>query len=40
MLQGWVVIAVALAYIGLLFLVASYGDRTRGLGRGARAAGC
>ena len=34
MLQGWVVIAVALAYIGLLFLVASYGDRTRGLGRG------
>ncbi len=29
MLQGWVVIAVALAYIGLLFLVASYGDRTR-----------
>ncbi len=37
MLQGWVVIAVALAYIGLLFLVASYGDRTRGLGRGGRA---
>src|SRR6476646_10501238 len=37
MLQGWVVIAVALAYIGLLFLVASYGDRTRGLGRGNRA---
>jgi Na+/proline symporter/signal transduction histidine kinase/CheY-like chemotaxis protein len=36
MLQGWVVIAVALAYIGLLFLVASYGDRTRGLGRGGR----
>jgi Na+/proline symporter/signal transduction histidine kinase len=36
MLQGWVVIAVALAYIGLLFLVASYGDRTRGLGRRAR----
>ena len=30
MLQGWVVIAVALAYIGLLFLVASYGDRSRG----------
>src|SRR5512135_1187413 len=27
MLQGWIVIAVALAYIGLLFLVASYGDR-------------
>ncbi|MDI1343147.1 MAG: hypothetical protein PSV22_03465, partial [Pseudolabrys sp.] len=29
MLQGWVVIAVALGYIGLLFLVASYGDRAR-----------
>ena len=37
MLQGWVVIAVALAYIGLLFLVASYGDRTRNLGRRGRA---
>ena len=37
MLQGWVVIAVALAYIGLLFLVASYGDRRRGLGRDGRA---
>ena len=37
MLQGWVVIAVALAYIGLLFLIASYGDRTRGLGRENRA---
>ena len=37
MLQGWVVIAVALAYIGLLFLIASYGDRTRGLGRDGRA---
>ncbi len=34
MLQGWVVIAVALAYIGLLFLVASYGDQSRGLSRG------
>ena len=33
MLQGWVVIAVALGYIGLLFLVASYGDRMRRLGR-------
>lgn len=31
MLQGWVVIAVALAYIGLLFLIASYGDRITGL---------
>src|ERR1039457_1687743 len=36
MLQGWVVITVALAYIGLLFLVASYGDSTRGLGRDGR----
>ena len=27
MLQGWVVIVIALAYIGFLFLVASYGDR-------------
>ena len=37
MLQGWVVIAAALGYIGLLFLVASYGDRARGLGRVGRA---
>ena len=37
MLQGWVVIAVALGYIGLLFLVASYGDRVRRLGRENRA---
>ena len=29
MLQSWSVIAVALGYIGLLFLVATYGDRTR-----------
>jgi Na+/proline symporter len=29
MLQGWVVIVVALGYIGLLFVVASYGDRFR-----------
>jgi Na+/proline symporter len=36
MLQGWVVIAVALAYIGLLFLIASYGDRTRRLARSRR----
>src|SRR5580698_6913925 len=34
MLQGWVVVAIALAYIGLLFLVASYGDRMR-VARGA-----
>jgi Na+/proline symporter/signal transduction histidine kinase len=33
MLHSWVVIAVALGYIGLLFLVASYGDRIRHLGR-------
>src|SRR3954471_19711904 len=33
MLLGWVVIAVALGYIGLLFVVASYGDRTRRFGR-------
>ncbi len=37
MLQGWAVIAVALGYIGLLFLVASYGDRVRRLGRKGRA---
>src|ERR1044072_1093733 len=33
MLQGWVVIVVALGYIGLLFIVASYGDSTRARGR-------
>jgi Na+/proline symporter/signal transduction histidine kinase len=32
MLQGWFVIAVALAYIGLLFVIASYGDRLSRLG--------
>jgi Na+/proline symporter/signal transduction histidine kinase len=37
MLQGWVIIAVALGYIGLLFLVASYGDRIRSFGRARRA---
>src|SRR4029077_8934698 len=36
MLQGWVVIAVALGYIGLLSLVASYGDRSRRAGRDSR----
>lgn len=36
MLQGWVVIAIALGYIGLLFVVASYGDRTRLLDRSSR----
>src|ERR1700691_5140369 len=35
MLQGWVVVLIALAYIGFLFLVASYGDRRRELARGA-----
>ena len=35
MLQGWIVIAVALGYIGLLFVIASYGDRTRRYGRQA-----
>ena len=34
MLQGWVVVVIALAYIGLLFLVASYGDRMQ-IARGA-----
>src|SRR6202051_2406685 len=34
MLQGWVVVIIALAYIGFLFLVASYGDRRRELSRG------
>ncbi len=28
-LQGWVVVLIALAYIGFLFLIASYGDRMR-----------
>ncbi len=36
MLQGWLVILVALGYIGLLFVVASYGDRARRLGREGR----
>jgi Na+/proline symporter/CheY-like chemotaxis protein len=35
MLQGWVVVVIALAYIGFLFLVASYGDRRGGLARGS-----
>ena len=37
MLQGWVVVVIALAYIGFLFLVASYGDRRHELARGSRA---
>jgi Na+/proline symporter/signal transduction histidine kinase/CheY-like chemotaxis protein len=36
MLQGWVVIACALGYIGLLFVIASYGDQTRRFGPGGR----
>ena len=36
MLQGWVVIIVALGYLGLLFVIASYGDRRRGRGGPAR----
>jgi Na+/proline symporter len=36
MLQGWVVITVALAYIGLLFIVASWGDRLRARGLNPR----
>ncbi len=36
MLQGWFVIAVALAYIGLLFGIASYGDRLQKIGDAAR----
>jgi Na+/proline symporter/CheY-like chemotaxis protein len=36
MLQGWIVIAFALGYIGLLFVVASYGDRTWRFGRVGR----
>ena len=37
MLQGWVVIIVAVGYIGLLFVIARYGDRARARhGAGAR----
>lgn len=36
MLQGWVVAVSALVYIGLLFAVASYGDRAARLGRPGR----
>jgi Na+/proline symporter/signal transduction histidine kinase len=36
MLQAWVVVAIALAYICLLFVIASYGDRVRHLGRDRR----
>jgi len=37
MLQGWLVLAVAVIYIGLLFGIAHYGDRSAG--RGSLAAG-
>jgi Na+/proline symporter/signal transduction histidine kinase/ActR/RegA family two-component response regulator len=37
MLQGWIIVAIALAYIGFLFLVASYGDRMQRFTRGASA---
>jgi Na+/proline symporter/signal transduction histidine kinase len=36
MLEGWVVVAVALAYVGFLFLIASYGDRPGNVGRDGR----
>src|SRR2546423_6573941 len=36
MLQAWVVIAFALGYIGLLFVIASYGDQTGRFGREGR----
>ena len=36
MLQGWVVIVVALGYLGLLFVIASYGDQMRKRGSPAR----
>src|SRR3954468_12451790 len=36
MLPGWAVIAVALGYIGLLFVVASYGDRPQQIERQTR----
>jgi Na+/proline symporter/signal transduction histidine kinase/ActR/RegA family two-component response regulator len=36
-LQGWIVVVIALAYIGFLFLVASYGDRRHERVRGSRA---
>jgi len=36
MLQAWIVIAVALGYLGLLFIIASYGDETGRPGRAGR----
>lgn len=29
MTQGWIVVPVSLAYLGLLFLIAWYGDRQK-----------
>ena len=37
MLQGWIAISVALGYLGLLFVIASYGDRMRRRDRAGRA---
>lgn len=36
MLEAWIVVAIALAYIGFLFVVASYGDRRWRFARGDR----
>jgi len=36
MLQGWLVVGIALAYIGLLFGIASYGDRVHAGSAGSR----
>ena len=34
MLNGWIVLAAAFGYIGVLFAIASYGDRRAGMARG------
>jgi Na+/proline symporter/signal transduction histidine kinase len=39
MLQSWFVVGVALGYIGLLFVIASYGDRTKSRRREGRMRG-
>ena len=33
MLQGWVVVAISFAYLGLLFAIAYYADRRADAGR-------
>ena len=33
MLQGWVIVAISMAYIGLLFAIAYYGDKRADSGR-------